>query len=74
MTLLISVFFFNMQMIKKQYPEDSYRLNTFEIKFSSVKDSDDPGIGIQVLDPEQLKEKGWNYFIENDRDDNMVYT
>ena len=44
-----------------------YRIiNTFGIKFDSDKDTDDPGIGIEVLNPDELKANGWGYWIEND--------
>ena len=54
-----------LQMIKKQYPGELYSFKSFGVKFSSDKDTDDPGIGIKVLDTEDLKGNGWDYFIEN---------
>ena len=50
-------------MVKEQYPENSYSLKSFDIKFSSDPDISD--IGIKVLDIETLKENGWEYSLEN---------
>ena len=60
-------------MVKEQYAKECYRMiNRFGVKFASDNDSDDPGIGIQVLDPEELKENGWDFFFENSSEDNKV--
>lgn len=58
-------------MVREQYSPDRI-INTFGVKFDSDDDSDDPSIGIQVLDREELESNGWGYYIENDSESEGV--
>ena len=55
-------------MVRDQYPKDSYSMQDFPIKLKS----ETSGIGIEVQDPENLKESGWKYYFEGCNENSKV--
>ncbi len=58
-------------MVEKQYPQESYELKTHSVvKF--VESDGSESIGIEVLNVDQLKRDGWNWYFENESVDAKV--
>lgn len=55
--------------MEQQYPEELYTLKSFVVRFDSAGNT---GVGIQVHNAEELKDNGWDYYVENGTEENKV--
>ena len=60
---------FLFQLVKEQFPEESYTLTNYLVRFSGGRN---PSVGIKVDNSRELEGKGWNWCIDNGTEENRV--
>jgi hypothetical protein len=61
---------FSLQIVKRQFPEDMYTLDSYVVRFDVKKE--DPGVCAVVHNSEEMEENEWKSYIDNGTEDNTV--